>query len=244
MAGLVEESLNILASSSDEESDGGRGGSLWGKVRRTFTPARTPRRASSAVQVTTAMTGRPQKSPSLPSKGVEQERAHLPGAQAAASVAPETSAPVKELDFAAAGLEAAGEPAEEPRAQLAASCALARAEDPRELGREVARLEEELRLSKSESQTRDARLRMLEADLARTQNGPGRVELLDELISSKLKVASLEGEMVDLRGQLWQQQQENRRLEARLGDAEEALGREEIRATVEIQNCSQRSDGN
>jgi len=180
------------------------------------------------------------------SKGVEQERVRQPGAQAAASVATETSAPVKELDFAAAGLEAAGEPPEEPRAQaqLAASCALAGADDPRELGREVARLEEELRLSKSESQTRGARLRMLEADLARTQNGPGRVELLDELISSKIKVASLEGEMVDLRGQLWQQQQENRRLEARLGDAEGALGREEIRATVEIQNCSQRSDVN
>ena len=115
---------------------------------------------------------------------------------------------------------------------------------PRELDREVARLEDELRRSKAESQTRVARLRMLEADLARTQNGPGRVELLDELISSKLKVASLEGEMVDLRGQLWQLQQENRRLEARLGDAEEEVRRVGVRDAGETQNSDQSGEGN
>ncbi len=85
---------------------------------------------------------------------------------------------------------------------------------------------------------------MLEADLARTQNGPGRVELLDELISSKLKVASLEGEMVDLRGQLWQLQQENRRLEARLGDAEEEVRRVGVRDAGETQNSDQSGEGN
>ena len=242
LAGLVEESLNILASSSDEESDGGLGGSLWGKVRRTFTPARTPRRANLVVQVATTTDGLPGASVS---KGVDQERVRPPGAQASASVAPETSAPAKELDFAAAGLEAAGEPAEEPRGRGGPTAApLAGAEAPRELDREVARLEDELRRSKAESQTRGARLRMLEADLARTQNGPGRVELLDELISSKLKVASLEGEMVDLRGQLWQLQQENRRLEARLGDAEEEVRRVGVRDAGETQNSDQSGEGN
>ena len=230
LAGLVAESLTILASSSEEEMDTPRRGSLWGKVRRTFTPARAANRS---------LTGEPGRAveeslPGTPSNWVGKRGGS--GAEREEAVPPSTfppcppPAPAKEVDYAAAGLEAAGEPATqtarrplggpEPEPGEPASAVV---KDSQELRQEVVRLTEALERAISESQTRGARLQMLEADMSRTQSAPGRVELLDELISSKLRVASLEGEMVDLRGQLWQQQQENRRLEARLSEAEAIL---------------------